>query len=343
MIYDPVVVDLSRVVPGGKKDAVVTGLILQELDQSKNVIFEWRSWDHYSLSDTYEPLTTQRIDPYHGNAIEVDTDGNWLISARHLDEITKIDRKTGAILWRLGGKANQFTFTNDTRRFKHQHDIRRLPNGNITLFDNSNGNEPQYSRAVEYEINEAEKTITRVWEYQSKPEGYSAAMGSAQRLDNGNTVIGWGWASAMAVSEVNPDGDPVFELNFPIPADPQKDPRFVSYRAFRYPWEGNPINPPSLAGKVEPTGLRLGFSWNGATQVASWEIYGGSSLQSMTKLTSLTKTGFETQTVLSGIDAAQCIYAAVPLDKDGNKLRQSNYYVSAGCQPYQDYIPLARK
>ena len=47
------------------------------------------------------------------------------------------------------------------------------------------GTNRQYSRAVEYEINEAEKTITRVWEYQSKPEGYSAAMGSAQRLDNG--------------------------------------------------------------------------------------------------------------------------------------------------------------
>lgn len=46
------------------------------------------------------------------------------------------------MIWILGGRRNQFVFTNDLR-FSRQHDIRRLANGNITLFDNGNDKFPR--------------------------------------------------------------------------------------------------------------------------------------------------------------------------------------------------------
>ncbi|MHA2277221.1 MAG: aryl-sulfate sulfotransferase, partial [Candidatus Kariarchaeaceae archaeon] len=238
MAYDWQPVRMDTIVPGGDSSAYVIGLIVQELDESKNVIFQWRSWDHFQITDATEDidLTKATIDYVHGNAIEVDYDGHLLISSRHLDEITKINRQTGEIIWRFGGKKsrnNQFLFINDTITFSHQHDIRRLPNGNITLFDNGNLHVPQISRSREYQIDEVNKIANLIWSYNSDPEKYSIAMGSTQRLSNHNTLIGWGWFSTgyLAVSEVAADGLVKFELSLPD--------TFVNYRAFRFPWKTN--------------------------------------------------------------------------------------------------------
>jgi hypothetical protein len=231
MSYDPQVVDMSAVVPNGNVAATVSGLIIQELDRQKNVVFQWRSWDHFKITDaTHESLTAAAIDYVHGNALEVDADGNLLLSSRHMDEITKIDRGTGEILWRMGGKNNQFVFVNDSIGFSHQHAIRRLPNGNITLFDNGNFHSPQFSRAVEYKLDEESKTVTLVWQYRNTPDNYGVAMGYVDRLPNGNTLIGWG-VSNPSVTEVNSEGMKLFELSLPD--------NVVSYRAYRFVWDVN--------------------------------------------------------------------------------------------------------
>lgn len=229
MAYDRQQVDMSTITSGGDREATVIGLIIQELDREKNVVFQWRSWDHFQITDaTHEDLTEADIDYVHGNAIELDHDGNLLISSRNMDEITKINRETGEIVWRLGGKNNQFTFINDSLGFSRQHAIRRLPNGNITLFDNGNFHSPPFSRAAEYELDERQKTATLVWQFRNTPDVFGSAMGYVQRLDNGNTLIGWG-AANPTVTEVRPDGAKVFELTFA--------PGIFSYRAYRFPWK----------------------------------------------------------------------------------------------------------
>jgi hypothetical protein len=228
MSYDPETVDMSLVVPGGKPNAVVTGLIIQKISANKTVTFQWRSWDHFQITDaTHEVLTAYSIDYVHGNAIEVDNDNNIMISSRHMDEITKINSTTGNIIWRLGGKNNQFTFINDTMEFSHQHYIRRLASGNIILFDNGNYHAPPFSRAVEYQIDENNKILNLVWQYRHTPEIFSFAMGSAQRLSNGNTLIGWGSATTT-LTEVTPEGNIAYELSLPS--------NQTSYRAFRDEW-----------------------------------------------------------------------------------------------------------
>ena len=225
---DPEPVRMDTVVAGGNPNASVVGLIVQEVDENKNVVFQWRSWDHYAITDSYADLTTSSVDYVHGNALEVDYDGNLLLSSRHLSEITKINIQTGAIIWRLGGKNNQFTFINDTTKFSFQHAIRRLENGDIVVFDNGNARVPPYSRAVEYRLDENAKTATLVWQYRNSPDNDSFAMGYVQRLPDTNTLIGWG-ASNPSVTEVTPTGTKAFEMTLP--------PGVFSYRAYRIPWK----------------------------------------------------------------------------------------------------------
>lgn len=246
MCYDRQYIAMDTVVEGGDPNALVTGVVFQELDENKYVVFQWRSWDHYQITDaTYDVvLTGPTVDYVHSNAIEKDYDGNYLLSNRHLDEITKIDSATGEIIWRLGGKYcenNQFTFTNDPTGFSHQHDIRRLSNGNITLFDNGNLHDPPFSRAVEYSLDEINKTATLVWEYRNNPETYSVAMGSVKELDGKNFIVGWGLNNTPpAISEITPDGSVALSLSIPD--------TLVNYRSFKFPWKTDLFvtNPDSL-------------------------------------------------------------------------------------------------
>ncbi len=227
MSYDFQTVRMDTIVAGGDPNAVVTGLIIQELDADKNVIFQWRSWDHFEITDADSniDLTAPNVDYAHGNAIAVDHDGHLLISSRNMSEITKINRQSGEIIWRWGGKKNQFTFINDDRGFAYQHHIRVLPNGNYTLFDNGNFLNPPYSRALQYEIDEQNLTATLVWEYAST--SFYPFMGNATRQEDGRTLIGWGggWPS---ITEVNMDGTKSLELSY--------DSTHMSYRVARADW-----------------------------------------------------------------------------------------------------------
>jgi hypothetical protein len=105
-IYSRVRANLSSV--GGSKDDVVWQGIVQEIDiETGEVLSEWHSLDHVGLHETYAkpskgPLPG--IDYFHINSIDVDHDDNLLISARATSAIYKVDRKSGEVLWRLGGK-----------------------------------------------------------------------------------------------------------------------------------------------------------------------------------------------------------------------------------------------
>lgn len=248
MSYDPQIVDMSQVIPKGNPAATVIGLVIQELDAEKHVVFQWRSWDHFEITDSYGVvLSGSRIDYVHGNSLEATPDGAILLSSRHLNEVTKIGRETGEIVWRLGGRKNQFRFLNDPIGFSRQHDARLLPDGRLTLYDNGNLHAPPFSRAVEYEIDEKKMTATLVWQYRRVPEVFSPATGSVQRLPNGHTLIGWG-IDGPAFTEVTPDGRVVAEMRF--------EPRLSSYRAFRYEWP--PVLPALV--QVSPATVNLGSS-----------------------------------------------------------------------------------
>jgi hypothetical protein len=337
MIYDrQVISNTQQIIPNGRITATVIGLVLQELDVDKNVVFEWRSWDHFLITDTTPVyLTREPVDYVHGNSIDVDTDGNLLISNRNMNEVTKIDRQTGDIIWRLGGKNNQFAFVNDERGFSHQHDARRLANGNLSLYDNGNLHEPAYSRAVEYQLDEVNKVATLVLEYRSTPDVFAFAMGSNQQLPNHNVLVGWGASSTPAVTEFRPDGAKAFELAL-SPGD-------FTYRAFRAPWQGYPTTAPVLVA-VTTTAPTLYYSWNGATEVVGYRVYGGKTAEPDTLIDTTLKTSFETETALTADVLNQfCYFRVMPVDKQGNETRNSNtvFVDTPGCQPPPTPLPLS--
>lgn len=227
--------DLSKYVAGGFPDAEIVGNIIQEITRSGRVVFEWKSLDHIPYSDATEDIDFAQVlvDVLHINSIFRDTDGGLIISCRHLDEVIKIDGKTGQILWRLGGsksKNNQFRFLNDTTSgffgFSHQHCVSRTSRGTLLMFDNGNLKpEPQSSRVVEYEINEKEKTVRKVFEYSPDSKVFASTMGSVSSLPNGNILVGYGAAvslsgkpSDIAAEEIDRDGKVVATVdNLPLP------------------------------------------------------------------------------------------------------------------------------
>jgi len=231
----------NHTTPGGT-NAQVTGVVVQEFDENKALIWEWKGHDHYQFGDVdQEWLSTPNIVSWtHANAVERDNDGNILISLRHFNEITKIDRNTGDIIWRLGGKANQFTFLNDPVRFTGQHDIRRVSDTSVSIFDNGQYTNPPMARALEYALDETNKTANLVWEYIYDSSKYSSACGNHQYIGNGNHLIDYGffWTGEPWMVVVKPDKTKVLEISLPN--------RYISYRAFNYPTLPWSLNRPAV-------------------------------------------------------------------------------------------------
>lgn len=178
----------------GSGSTRVLGFVVQELDADRKVVFQWNSNEHIHPGDSYVgyPYHPASFDYCHGNTIEEEPDGNLLLSFRNLNAVYKIDRQTGAILWQLGGKFSDFSFANDGG-FSGQHDVRRLPNGNIAMFDNANmAAPPQHSRAVEYQLDTVQWVATKIWEYQYSPAFFSSAMGGHQTTADRRHLINYG-------------------------------------------------------------------------------------------------------------------------------------------------------
>ena len=102
--------------------------IVQEVDiESGEVIFEWHSLEHVGLEESYyhpSPGLKSAFDYFHINSIDPYPDGHLIVSARRTSAVYKLDRRTGEIVWRLGGKRSDFEMGPGTRT-DWQHDARR--------------------------------------------------------------------------------------------------------------------------------------------------------------------------------------------------------------------------
>lgn len=220
----------------GSASATVRYGVIQEQDQNKQVVFEWHSKAHYNLADmdTMYLNNPDKVDIPHFNSVEADRDGNYIVSCRNFNEITKVSAKDGQVMWRLGGKNNQFRFRNDNNPFKAQHSVRRINNGNLLLYDNGYPKPLHPSSAREYELDEEHLTAKLVWSYINDKKSYSTGIGNVRRLSNSNSLINYGMSKTDNVmcNVVTPAGKKIFELVF---TDTLR-----AYRAFNYdklPWK----------------------------------------------------------------------------------------------------------
>jgi hypothetical protein len=226
--------DLSEIVNGGYPNALVSGGVVQELDADRNVVFQWRTWDHYSPEEmSWRRATGPEVSQFHLNTINMDVDGNLFIATPVW--VKKISRQTGEIMWHLGGDENEFTFVGidpeEAEGHFGGHAFYRLDNGNVLIYDGGGRRGSGTSKVHEYKLDEESKIAEHVWSYVPDPEIGGWHRGNAQRLPNGNTLIGWGGDGSdhgPACMEITPEGEKVFELFF-------DHPDVESYRAFRFP------------------------------------------------------------------------------------------------------------
>ena len=314
-IYNSVTTNLTSI--GGPASGQVTEGIIQELDiEKRKVLFEWHSLDHVAVNESYRatPDGSGNIDYFHLNSIGVDADDNLLVSARHTSTIYKLDRKTGNIIWRLGGMNSDFQM-GPGATFNFQHDVRHHTDGTYTLFDNgatgtgSLAVEP-ISRPLRLRLDLDAMTASLVQTYETTTPRLATALGNLQQQPNGGVFVGWGAAGAF--SEFAPNGTVLFDATFPAGVE--------SYRAYRFPWVGTPATSPTAAATNQGNGqMSVYASWNGATQVAGWELNAGPAAQRLSAVTRVARTGFET-----AITAPAARYVSVTaLDNAGHVLGSS--------------------
>jgi hypothetical protein len=187
-------------------------------------------------------------------------------------------------VWRLGGKKSDFEMGPGTRT-TFQHDARRQRDGTITIFDNGNVNRVEQSRAIVVEIDEGAMIASLAREYTHPDKVRSATQGNVQVLPNNNVFVGWG--SAPVFSEFDHDGKLLFGAAYPTESE--------SYRAFRFPWSGQPIDDPAIAAELGADDeVTIYASWNGATEVTTWQVLAGSAPDQLEPLASVPSQGFET-------------------------------------------------
>ncbi|HWD18723.1 MAG TPA: aryl-sulfate sulfotransferase [Verrucomicrobiae bacterium] len=239
----------------------------------------------WSLIDLLDPqrvdYLTYRVafygtDPEHANAvIEDHRDNSLIVSLRNQDAVIKISRATGQLKWILGPPENwgpqwqQYLLTPVGSPFAWQygqHAPMLTPQGTLLMYDDGNCRaEPfdpalpdneNYSRGVEYSIDETNMQVSQVWEYTGGNEDrlYVDEVGNATWLPQRNNVLltfghvtyenGLSVSSAttnasmVRIKEVTHDADPsvVFDLEIFDPTN--HSPTYAGnlvYRSYRVP------------------------------------------------------------------------------------------------------------
>jgi Arylsulfotransferase (ASST) len=252
---------------------------------SGRVLFQWSALAHVPLSESYaQPRSGQPFDYFHINSVALDPNGNYLISARNTRTLYDINRRSGAIRWRLGGKRSDFAMGPGTT-FSWQHDARWHARNTLSLFDNgANPAIEKESRALLLRIDVRRRTVKLLHAY-THPKGLlSGSQGNVQMLPKGHLLVGWGQNPWF--TEFDAAGRVVFDGSFAKEAD--------SYRVYRFTWTGHPRSRPSIAAKRSGSGVTVYASWNGATGVRRWQVLAGPNARKLKPVRTATRGGFET-------------------------------------------------
>lgn len=283
-VYEILPADLREI--GGPKNGWIYDGLFQEVDVETNkLLFQWRASEHFPFQESERDreegdgdTEDNPWDFFHINSIDKDWRGNYLVSSRYMSSLAYIDGRTGAVLWKLGGKQISFLDMSDGAatniswqhhaRFQEEYDTNTTRR--ISLFDNSSRGEgapENTSRGLIVEINEEIMTVTLVQEYWNQVPISSQSQGSMQILENGNVLLGYGYSAAW--TEFTADGETLCEVHFGPQTQFHRG-QVLSYRVFKQKWVGLPLTKPSVA----LSGTEAAVSWNGATEVVTWVLQG---------------------------------------------------------------------
>lgn len=323
--------DLTPV--GGPVDGWVVEAQFYDIDIASNrVLFSWKSLDHLDqlpFTASLYPLGSEGYTGgnqslawgyFHINAVSP-YDGGYLLSSRFLCSAIAIGAD-GNVKWRLQGQDGGDFTLGDGVDFCYQHDVRAIPEQpsnetsciTLHMHDNhnspiENGTVPSSGKSLQVDLTSKHVTLNQRYLNTSGPI-YSTAQGNYQPLSNGNVFIGHGWIPVM--EEFSHSGAILTTIQFGA-AEPRPGGGFLSpakptlsYRAFKQPWIGCPKTKPDVVAESTADGASVYVSWNGATEVEAWEIYGGNST-SLTCLKTVWKEGFETVINVESLEYVQVV------------------------------------
>lgn len=158
--YVPRPFDLTA--QGGTAEETVFGDGLTVMDLNGKFTWEWDCFaemnpqeDPHIMEDIFGiPL---RSDWLHANCVSFDKNGDFYMSFNWLNEVWKINAKTGKVMYRLGGKGGNISIPQEGYT-QGLHSLKILDNNKILLFDN--GIHTHTSRALLFTVNETQKTAT---------------------------------------------------------------------------------------------------------------------------------------------------------------------------------------
>jgi hypothetical protein len=215
---------------GGSASATITDHVIQELSTTGALLWSWDTADHIPISEVSPGFYSSCMsgDPYHFNSIQVDTDGNVVVSYRHLDAIYKIDVSTNAILWKAGGVPTSASLTisgdpdcsaSSCQDFGGQHDPRSFTDTStgqtfLTLHDNGTDRN-RAPRALRFSIDTTSRTATLAEAVSDSNVTQSICCGSARKLAGGDWLVDWGGTPNVEELPANSSGgNAVFSLTF---------------------------------------------------------------------------------------------------------------------------------
>jgi hypothetical protein len=318
---------------GGERGGKVWDMGAQEYDlRTGRVVYTWDALNpmgkpNVPLAESEVPPPTgpgTAWDAYHLNSLQVLPDGRLLISMRNTWAVYLIDSETGQTVWTLGGKHSSFG-SGAGAHFAWQHDARLVSAApddglgsqeKLTVYNDNCclsgllGSALGPSEGLVLRLNTVTRRASLIAAYRHNPPLHTPFLGSMEIEPDGDALVG----SGSSFSEYSAAGMELFDATWP-----GKD---ESYRVLgTTTWVGAPYYPPS--GVLRPVAGRavIYASWNGATQVARWEVLGGPSASQLHGVASRSRTGFETAIPLA---RTYRTYEVRALDAHGHPLGTSH-------------------
>ena len=290
--FDPIHMDTTP--QGGVKNGILTDSVVQEIDVKTGLVtWEWHALGHIPLGDTtmHAPNSSYPWDYVHINSIDPGSSNDLLLSSRNTCALYDVNLKTGAFNWQLGGPHSTFKLGPGARTY-FQHDAEFQEGGLISVFDN--GATPvkeKQSRGVLLGPDFKHRTVALVRAFTNPTKALSAAaQGNTQALPGGDWLMGYG--NLPNFTEYSSTGAVLLDGTLGKGAQ--------NFRTYLAPWTGHPSEPPAIAAtRTGTTSATLSTSWNGATEVASWELLVGESPSSLSVVATVPKSGFQTSATVS--------------------------------------------
>lgn len=286
IVYNPVARDLRPF--GGPRNGRVVDGVVQEIDIATGlVMFEWHSLGVIGLSEGKGAIPKGKSplwDYVHPNSLTLTNDGNLLVSGREVWAAYKLDRSTGRLLARIGGKKSDYRMLGKAR-FAWQHDVEEQPDGTLRVFDNEAAPKVRdQTRGLVLSVDQQKKTLATKKAYTHKPDGLlSGTQGNVEVLAGGHIFMGWG--SQGYFSEFSAGGKMLYDARIARGQD--------TYRAYRFAFDATPKSRPAVA--AEDGGRTVYASFNGATRLAGWDVLAGDSPGALKAVATATRSGFETR------------------------------------------------